>query len=228
MPASNRSERVACSVCGTNITNLHMKQHMVRFHGPDAKSCSQCKFLAKSNKELEEHVTKKHSKQSKLQCTICGEVFKSYYSLMRHKKLDHGSNVQNKTADINLEEEFGTNEELLEELRPVKHFLVDNVMYGKAHNVFNFKMQTLDHSQIKKNLSNVYEQLDCAAKVNIGFGFILTNLDGEFRYYYAHSNNMVFDVPIVMANKQDLEFITDRMDDEDFIEHIVRERPDTK
>ena len=90
MPYANGSKLVECLDCGTNITFKHMKQHVARYHGPNALSCSLCKYYATSNAELKEHISINHEEMSKLQCSMCNNTFKSYLSLTCHKKLAHG------------------------------------------------------------------------------------------------------------------------------------------
>ena len=90
MPYANGRKLIACLDCGALITKMHMKRHTSRYHGPKALSCSLCKYFAKSNAELTEHISIKHEEMFNLQCPTCNVTTKSYYSLMRHKKLAHG------------------------------------------------------------------------------------------------------------------------------------------
>ena len=51
-------------------------------------------------------------------------------------------------------------------------------------------MPELDPNEINEKLKEVFETLNCAAKVNLALGFILRNVDTDkYRYFYAHENN---------------------------------------
>ena len=59
--------------------------------------------------------------------------------------------------------------------------------------MFNFKLSKLDPNEIKEKLKEVFEKLNCAAKLNLALGFILRNVDtDEYRYFYAHENKVFF------------------------------------
>ena len=103
--------------------------------------------------------------------------------------------------DINLKEKFDNDPELLAELEPVKHFLVDTCHHWKHHSVYNFAFHSLSNADFRDNLQKVYNELTSAAKINVSFGFVLKSVENEYRYYYAHNNNTLFDLPVVRANK---------------------------
>ncbi len=85
------------------------------------------------------------------------------------------------------------------------------------------------HNALNVHLDCVFDNLPCAAKINISFGYLLRNVETEeFTYYYAQSNTSVFTLPIMVANSMDLDFLRDRVDNENFFRHMMRERPDTK
>ena len=84
------------------------------------------------------------------------------------------------------------------------------------------------HNALNVHLDYVFDNLPCAAKINISFGYLLRNVETEeFTYYYAQSNTAVFTLPIMVANSMDLDFLRDRVDHENFFRHMMRERPDT-
>ena len=71
-------------------------------------------------------------------------------------------------------------------------------MENGRHKMFNFQLLKLD-----PNLVN--EKLDGAAKINIAFGFVLRNIEtNKYRYFYAHENNTIFDISILLCTKADL------------------------
>ena len=67
-------------------------------------------------------------------------------------------------------------------------------MENWRHKVFNFQMAKLDTKIINEKVEEVFSKLEPAAKVNIALGFVLRYVEtGEYRYYYAHENNTLFE-----------------------------------
>ena len=69
--------------------------------------------------------------------------------------------------------------DLKEELQASQHFLVDSELEKGRHRVFNFAMSTFDNSLIKEKLDLVFKGLECAAKINLAFGFVLKSIEED-------------------------------------------------
>ena len=92
-----------------------------------------------------------------------------------------------------------------EDLRSCQHFLVDSDFDRARHKVINYAVQTLNETIVNDKLDQLLNNLKCAAKVNLAFGFILENMeDGGFRYFYAHENNMLLDRSKLVCTHDDL------------------------
>jgi len=51
-----------------------------------------------------------------------------------------------------------------------------------------------------------------AFKINLAFGFILSNVETrEKRYYYPSQNRLIFDQPLVVVDKADLQRVLQRV-----------------
>ena len=71
---------------------------------------------------------------------------------------------------------------------------MDTETENGRHKVFNFQMSQLDTKLINEKLEEVFNKLDSAGKINIALGFVLRNIEtGEYRYFYAHENNTLFE-----------------------------------
>ena len=71
---------------------------------------------------------------------------------------------------------------LREELRSYQHFLVDSELERARHKVFTYAVETFNQTIVNEKLDHFFNNLKCAAKVNLDFGFILNNIeDGGFR-----------------------------------------------
>ena len=89
-----------------------------------------------------------------------------------------------KTRDVDVEHIVGDVEDhrLREELRSCQHFLVDSELQRASHKVSNYALETLSETTLNEKLNHFFNNLKCAAKVNLAFGFILKNIeDGGFR-----------------------------------------------
>ena len=54
-----------------------------------------------------------------------------------------------------------------------------------------------------KKLDEVFENLKCAAKVNLALGLVLQNVENnDYRYYYPHKNNFLLDRAHLLSKKK--------------------------
>ena len=134
-------------------------------------------------------------------------------------------------ADLNknVDEEGESGENLKEELSACQHFLMDTQMENGRHKVPNFQMSKLDSKSINEKLEEVFNKMDSAAKINIALGFVLPKVDtGEYRYYYAHENNILFEKSHLLYTKADLITIQGKVEKFDIVEQCTQERRNTK
>ena len=66
---------------------------------------------------------------------------------------------------------------LREELRSCQNFLVDSELESVRHEVFNYAVETLNETIMNEKLDHFFNNLKCAPKVNLAFGFILKNIE---------------------------------------------------
>ena len=132
---------------------------------------------------------------------------------------------------MNLEHKKGDVEDhsLREELRSFQHFLVDSELERTTHKVFNYEVETLNETIVNEKLDHFFDNLKCAAKVYLDFGFILKNKeDGGFRYFYAHENNTLLDRSKLVCTHDDLARLKDFLNKADVIDSCSRERMNAK
>ena len=84
------------------------------------------------------------------------------------------------------------------------------------------------HSVLKKSTQSwiVFQQLKCAAKMNLAVGF-LKNIEDASWQYYAHENNTL-EMPKLLSTGDDLEHIETLLAGTDVIESCALERVNTK
>ena len=118
---------------------------------------------------------------------------------------------------------------LRDELESCKHFLTDTDTENGRHRLFNFAISTFDMTFFNDKLDYVFKELQCAAKVNLSFGFVLKNVeDGSCRCFHAHENNTVMERSKLVCTQADMTSLKDRMQKMDFVKIFTRERSNTK
>ena len=90
-------------------------------------------------------------------------------------------------------------------------------------------METPKETIVKEKFDHFFNNLKCAAKMNLDFGFFLKNIeDGRFRYFYAHENNALLDRSKLVCTLDDLAKLKEFLNKTDVIESCSRERLNTK
>ena len=147
------------------------------------------------------------------------------------QKFQHGTQIGFGASNFNVEDipEDVVDQSLREELESCKHFLSDTEMENGRHRVFNFAMSFFDISLLNDKLDYVFKELNCAAKVNIAFGFVLKNIeDGMCRYFYAHENNTIMEKSELVCTPDDIVNLKEKIQKLDIIDLCTRERANTK
>ena len=125
------------------------------------------------------------------------------------------------TRDVDVEHIVGDvdDDRLREELRSCQLFWADSELERARHKVFNFAIENINALIIDEKLDHFFNNLKCAAIVNLAFGFILINIeDGEFRYFYAHENNTLLERSKLVCTRDDLAKLKDFLNKTDVIE----------
>ena len=121
------------------------------------------------------------------------------------------------------------NDSLREELRSCHNFLVGSELEKPRHKVFNYAVETLNGTIVNEKFDYFFNNLKCAAKMNLAFGFILKNIEvGVFRYFYAHENNTLPDRSKLVCTHDDLAKLKDFLNKTHVIESCSRQRMNTK
>ena len=187
MPSLNRLEKVRCEKCGTQTTNLNLAHHKTSCSA-GTLYCTHCpNFSTKFQNDLNYYIPKKHSAPKPditFKCKLCHQEFPGFYALRQHKNTQHGMQIGSGSRDVDVEHILGDVEDqrFREELRSCQHIWVDSEFERARHKVFNYAVETLNETIMNEKLDHFFNNLKCAAKVNLAFGFILKNIeDGGFR-----------------------------------------------
>ena len=114
---------------------------------------------------------------------VCKEKFTVFLHYHNTLSQVHGHTLKTSTYSSPLLDV----DNLKEELRACQVFHVDSEFERGRQKVFNYPVETMNTDIVIDKLNHFFNNLKCAAKVYLGFGFILKNLeDGLFRYVHAH------------------------------------------
>ena len=140
-------------------------------------------------------------------CKLCYQQFPEIYALRQHRNTQHGMQIGSGTRDVNVKHIVGVVEDhrLREELRSCQHFMVDSELKKARHKVFKYAVETLNGTMVNEKIGHFLNNLQCAAKVNLAFGFVSKIMeDGGFRYFYAHENNTLLHRSKLVCTFEDL------------------------
>ena len=139
--------------------------------------------------------------------------------------------IGSRRKDVDVEHIVGDVEDhrLREELRSCQNFLVDSELERARHKVFNYAVETVNKTLGNEKLDHFFNNLKCAGKVNLVFGYNLKNIeDGGFRFFYAHENHTLLDRSKLVCTHDDLAKLKDFLNTTDVMESCSRKRMNTK
>ena len=233
-PSLNRNAKVTFENRGTQTTKLNFAPHKKRCSVGTLYCTQSPKFSTKSQNDLKYQIAKKHSAPKPgitFKCKLCFQEFPGFYASLQHRGTQHGKQIGSETGDVDVEHIVTDVEDhrLREELRSCQQFLVDSELERARHKIFNYAVETLNETIVNEILDHFLNNLKCAAKVNLSFGFILKTIEDErFRYFYAHENNTLLDRSKFVCTHDDLAKLKDFLNKTDVIDSCSRERMNTK
>ena len=139
--------------------------------------------------------------------------------------------ILSRKRDLDGEEIMGDVEDqrLRKELRCCQHFLVDSEPERARHKVFDYAVETLNETIVNEKLDQFFNNLKCAAKTNLAFGFVLKNIkDGGFRHFCAHKNKTLLDRSKLVCTHDDLLKLKTFLNKTDVIESWSQEGMNSK
>ena len=172
MPSPNRNEKITFENCGTQTTKLNLARQKKRC-SVGTLLYTQCpNFSTKFQSDLSYHIAKKHSAPKldvSFKCKFCYQEFPGVFAFRQHRNTQHGMQIGSRTRDVNSEHIVGDVEDhsLREELRSCQHFLVDTELERAGHKIINYAVEPLNETIVNEELDHFFNNLKCAAKVNL-------------------------------------------------------------
>ena len=159
----------------------------------------------------------------------CFEEFSGLCALQKHRSSQRGIPKRTSNLDMDTIPQDVDDGKVKTELNSCNQFLVDSELEKGRHFVFKFAMSSFNSSFLNENFDHLFNQLKCAAKVNLAIGFVLQNIeDGTCRYFYAHENFTVKKTSKLVCTQDDMVNLKENMQKLDFVDHCTRERANSK
>ncbi|XP_069106330.1 uncharacterized protein [Argopecten irradians] len=101
---------------------------------------------------------------------------------------------------------------------------------GKIQDYYNFSVgdDALSIEDIESQLMTIFSEQNLAFKINGSFGFVLRDVQGNFRYFYPHNNETIFESPHLVNNVQGVHSLVHTLRNIDILYSIFKQRPSTK
>ena len=116
-------------------------------------------------------------------------VTKSFHAFTRYNYIK-AANMVNLIKSTIVESDVIINEmddmNLKEELRSSQSFLVHSEVEGARHKVLSYAAEKFKAKVVDEKLDHFLNNLKCAVKINLAFGFFFKNNgDGKIRYFFC-------------------------------------------
>ncbi|KAI8495466.1 hypothetical protein Bbelb_269210 [Branchiostoma belcheri] len=131
-----------------------------------------------------------------------------------------------KPEDLALEDE----DPALEQLYKKKWSNIRTHFERKSvHDMYNFRINSVNVDDLTDKVWAIFRDQKTSFKINLSYGFVLRNNEGELRYYYPCENNHTFlEKPVIVDTEEDLQRFLDQIANKDILEYCRQQRPDSK
>ena len=181
------NEKVKCENCGPQSAKPNLARHKKKCSVGTLFCTKNLNFSTTSQADLNYHIAKKHPRvraKNTYKSEICLEEFSGFYALQKHRSSQHEFPIWTSNLDMDALLDDIDDAARKEEHNSCNHFLVDSELEKGKHCVFSLAMSSFKNSFLNKKLDRVFNQLECAAKVSLAFGFVLkNNEDGTCRHF---------------------------------------------
>ena len=108
--------------------------------------------------------------------------------------------------------------------------ILENHQLGPMRSVFNFPHDNdVNMNQLMGFAEEIYRRQQRAFRLNVVFGTILQHREmGRYRYFVPYNNNGIFERPLYISKRADLQRFRRELDHKDILQELLRQRPDTR
>ena len=121
--------------------------------------------------------------------------------------------------------------DLLEVVRNNWSSIRTRVSRGPLQTRVNYRLTSLDTSDLKEPLNIMFDQQSNAFKINLSYGFVLKNKNtGCYRYYHSSCNccGRYLDEPSLITDRGDFDEFLERIKQNDILQWALSQRPDSQ
>ena len=216
-----------CSKCGKEFSRKYNRNRHEKTHDKDDLHCGQCSYIAKSSQDLNTHKSLKHVKKKNFKCGYCDSTFATMLKLQQHTHTEHEM-LKSPNSQLN-DAQFGDDESLKELVRRKRHIMGDQIVLLPHQTTVNFLLKDEGVDNICDVLDEAFAKITRVSKMNVSFGYILSNNEtGEYRYYYSSDNTTVLPKPKLVENFEQFKLLKQEIFSTDFIEKFTNFRDSTK
>ena len=229
-----------CSQCGKCCSTAHGLRRHLQWHekAPKTKAKEQTtpKPAIKSRPVPPADKTSSVTEGRPLQfrCRRCSEVFNNRHDLYLHGRRQHfnqyGGALQPRPWGRHEVTPLDGNNALREVYDANAPLILENHNQGPLRSVYNFPLTNdVNLNQLMGFAEDIYRQQDRAFRLNAVFGMILQNREtGRYRYFIPYNNNGIFERPLYISRRVDLQRFRRELERKDIMTELLRNRPDTK
>ena len=148
------------------------------------------------------------------------EHYQTGGGILQSRPWTNGESLWERDDDVRLKQVYEANESLIlenhEETSVISSYNVP------LNNDFTIP-QLMEHAQ------RIYDRQGNAFRLNLEFGLILRHTEtDEYRYFRPYSNENLFQRPVYVSRRRDLNHLNLRLQSFNLTDYILRQRPDTK
>ena len=109
-------------------------------------------------------------------------------------------------------------------------FILERDQEGSVNSIYNLPLtNAFTIPQLMTRAQEIYERQQNAFRLNLEFGLILRHTEtGEYRYFRPYSNETLFQRPIYVSKRRDLNRLRLRLQRFNVTDFILRQRPNTQ
>ena len=231
---TKETERTSCKFCFKHFSNYRNRhRHEKKCKPAPAKRTNPSSPTPASSCQPEKIPEKC------LKCRKCDFKCSSASELYSHRALNHSqadsSSFQNQPwGDGEIapwENEDGTiDTQFRLTYDQHRHLILKRkVTEYSAVSRFNFPITNdISMDDFGEQIEEIYNGNSNAFKINLSFGVILRHVEtGQCRYFAPYSNDNVFELPLLISCRSDIDKFTHRLSEIDILNYMLRQRPNT-
>ena len=233
---------VFCEQIFQETTDLH--QHVDNVHRDETFYCSTCSktFSVKRHFQVHQyHCTSRPTSSQpgpsrQFRCRRCTQSFddrrQPYLHGMRHHfQTGEGVGSHNPPWEENSAPWSEPHDSKLKDTYESKAVIIlERDQEGSVHSVYNLPLtNAFTIPQLMNRAQDIYGRQQCAFRLNLEFGLILRHTEtGEYRCFKAFSKETLFQRPIYVSRKRDINRLKLRLQRFNVTDFILRQKANTQ